>query len=214
MKAKSLLLSAISTLGISSVLMAQSISCSDFNVIGFSPDSLDASKYNFSVEFSASDTVFINYPYISTVLDCNGDTVATGSFNFFGQSGQTTFEYPVTLTGSLSCEPLSVIFVYSNDIFENDTCSLSFNVADLNSDFEEQKVFSLYPNPVVNSLTINSDHHSPDSVYKVFDHTGRIVLEGTIDAATIDVDMRSQPAGVYFIHIFDDFTHTFKFIKQ
>ena len=214
MKTKSFFLAVISMLGFSFATMAQSVSCSDFTVTGFSVDSLDSTKYNFSVEFSAPDTTFVNYPYISAVLDCNGDTVATGSFNFFGQVGQSTFEYPVTLTGSLSCLPLSVVFIYANDFLENDTCSLALNSVGLDNLLKNNETFSIFPNPVNTSLTIQNNQNSFVTNYIIFEHSGRKILEGIIDAETSIIELHNLPAGVYFISLGDNFSQTLKFIKQ
>lgn len=214
MKTKSFFLAVISMLGFSFATMAQSVSCSDFTVNGFSVDSLDSTKYNFSIEFSAPDTTFVNYPYISAVLDCNGDTVATGSFNFFGQFGQSTFEYPVTVTGSLSCLPLSVVFIYANNLLENDTCSLNFNSVGLNNSPEKDKGFSIFPNPVDNSLTVQNNQNSFATNYIIFEHSGRQILEGTIVSDATIIDLHNLPAGVYFMSLGDNFSQTLKFIKQ
>lgn len=169
---------------------------------------------NFSVEFSAPDTVFVNYPYISAVLDCNGDTVATGSFNFFGQLGQSTFEYPVTVTGSLACQPLSIVFIYANDFLENDTCSLALNSVGLINSLEKEETFSIFPNPVSNSLTIQNNQNQFVTNYFIFEHSGRKILEGTIDSETATINLNNLPAGVYFISLGENLSQTLKFIKQ
>lgn len=214
MKTKSFFLTICSLLGFSYAMMAQTVSCSDFTVTGFSMDSLDSTKYNFSVEFSAPDTVFVNYPYISAVLDCNGDTVATGSFNFFGQFGQSTFEYPVTVSGSLACQPLSIVFIYANDFLENDTCSLALNSVGLINSLEKEETFSIFPNPVINSLTIQNNQNQFVTNYFIFEHSGRKILEGKIDAETATINLNNLPAGVYFISLGENLSQTLKFIKQ
>jgi hypothetical protein len=214
MKTKSFFLAVISMLGFSFATMAQSVSCSDFTVTGFSMDSLDSTKYNFSIEFSAPDTTFVNYPYISAVLDCNGDTVATGSFNFFGQVGQSTFEYPVTVSGSLACQPLSIVFIYANDFLENDTCSLALNSVGLINSLEKEEVLSIFPNPVINNLTIQNNQNQFVTNYIILEHSGRKILEGTIDAETSTIDLHNLPAGVYFMSLGENLILTVKFMKQ
>ena len=126
MKTKTLIIIVFILLNYCSTLFAQSVNCSDFSVIGVNPDTLNPNGYIVSIQFNATSNVFINYHQVSAVLDCNGDTVATGGLSFFGQFGQTTNDYPVTVSGSLACEPLNVVFVYSEDNFNDDTCLLTF----------------------------------------------------------------------------------------
>lgn len=214
MKTKSFFLAVISMLGFSYAMMAQTVSCSDFIVTGFSMDSLDSTKYNFSIEFSAPDTTFVNYPYISAVLDCNGDTVATGSFNFFGQFGQSTFEYPVTVTGSLSCQPLSIVFIYANDFLENDTCSLTLNLAGLIDSPKYKEIFTVFPNPTTTNLTIQNNLDQIGTKYAFYAHSGKLIFEGTIDSETTNIDVSKLPAGIYFMRAGENLSQAIKIVKQ
>lgn len=107
-------------------LYSQTIDCSDFSILGFGPDTLTEGNFVLHVRMEGETTDFINYPFISVVLDCNGDTVATGNMNFFGQFGQSVQSYPVTGILSSACLPLTVEFVYGNANLENDTCRLDF----------------------------------------------------------------------------------------
>jgi hypothetical protein len=214
MKTKSFFFTLCTTLGFSSLLMAQTVSCSDFTVTGFSMDSLDSNKFNFSVEFSAPDTVFVNYPYISAVLDCNGDTVATGSFNFFGQFGQSTFEYPVTATGSLACLPLSVVFIYANDFLENDTCSLALSSVGLADGLKTGEAFAVYPNPTSTNVTIESTINQLGTNFSIYEYAGKLILKGTVETETTTVDLQDLPAGIYFMYIGENLSQSIKFVKQ
>lgn len=215
MKFKFYLFSLIAVFGIQTSSKAQSFSCVDFSIVGMYPDSLDSTMYNLSIEFSASANVFVNYPYVSAVLDCNGDTVATGGMFFFGQFGQTTSDYPVTVSGSLSCEPLTAVFVHLNDAFVNDTCSLSFGANAGVVDYKDLKnKFTLFPNPTSNQVNIQCDLSQLGSTYSLHDFTGKQLSEGKLSATSTLLDLSGFPQGVYFFRLGDQQECTLKVVKE
>jgi hypothetical protein len=105
---------------------AQTINCDSFTVIGLEPDTFDVNNTLIQIEMGGGDADFANYPYIPSITDCNGDTVATGGMFFFGQIGGTVSGYPVSAIGDDVCLPLTIEFIYGNDLFETDTCLLTF----------------------------------------------------------------------------------------
>ncbi|WP_294669465.1 T9SS type A sorting domain-containing protein [uncultured Fluviicola sp.] len=215
MKTKSLLLAVFTTIGFSCTCMAQSVSCADFTVLGINPDPFDPNVYNVSIQFSAPSTDHVNYPYVSAVLDCNGDTVATGGMSFFAQIGQTTNDYAVTLSGSLACEPLTAVFVYGVDAFDMDTCSLSFGTtAGLSDTYGTANAFSLFPNPVKSQVTIQTGIDESGTNYFAYDHTGKLMLTGRIDSENTAVDMSHLSRGIYLFRFGSDLKQTFKVVKE
>jgi len=106
---------------------AQPITCNNFSILGFGPDEFNSGNSLIHILLEGSEMDFINYPYISLITDCHGDTIATGSLNFFGQNGQTVQSYPVTGSIINSCLPITIEFVYGNTNFETDTCIISFS---------------------------------------------------------------------------------------
>jgi hypothetical protein len=209
------LLSLLVVFGIQTTSKAQSFSCADFSIVGMAPDSLDSTVYNVSIEFSAQANTFVNYPYVSAVLDCNGDTVATGGMFFFGQFGQTTSDYPVTLNGSLLCEPLSAVFVYLNDASVNDTCSLSFgsNVGVINQEDLNNK-FTIFPNPTSSQVNIQCDLSQIGSKYTLHDFTGKQLSDGKLTETSTLVDISGFPQGLYFFRVGDQVVNSFKLVKE
>jgi hypothetical protein len=215
MKMNPLLFLSSILLAFSNSANAQSFSCADFSIVGMVSDSLDSTVYNLSIEFSAPANTFVNYPYVSAVLDCNGDTVATGGMFFFGQFGQTTSDYPVTVSGSLSCEPFTAVFVYLNDAFVNDTCSLSFGAnAGVNHVEDYNSIFTIFPNPSSNQVNIACDLSQVGSKYSLHDASGKQLSEGKLTATSTLVDIRNFPEGVYFFRVGDQFVNSFKVIKE
>ncbi|MFM9006703.1 MAG: Kazal-type serine protease inhibitor domain-containing protein, partial [Flavobacteriales bacterium] len=50
------------------------------------------------IQFNGQPTEFINYPYVTSILDGSGQIVATGDMWVFGQIGGTSETYPLTST--------------------------------------------------------------------------------------------------------------------
>ena len=59
--------------------------------------------------------------------------------------------------------------------------------------------FSIYPNPVTNNLTVANNGLIDD--LKIFDIQGKIYLNFAPKAETINIDMSSFAAGVYFLRL-------------
>lgn len=119
---------AVLTIGLSmTIARAQTINCSDLSLLGFGLDPINPGNSLIHILLGGNSMDFITYPYITIVTDCSGDTIATGSINFFGHQGQTVQSYPVTGDITSSCLPISVEFVYGNTNFETDTCTLTLS---------------------------------------------------------------------------------------
>ncbi len=107
---------------------SSTISCSSFCVENISFDT--SGILNVSINFSGDFNNFINYPYVSQVLNQNGDVIASGELAYFGQVGGTTIPYSVS--NSIFSAPFppnfigSVIFNYDNNI-----CVLPYPCGDI-----------------------------------------------------------------------------------
>jgi hypothetical protein len=149
------------------------------------------------------------------VLDCNGDSVATGDIFIFGQVGQTTVAYPVTISGSLECEPLTVVFVYGDENLNNDTCLLTFGATSLvtKAPLLADK-FSIFPNPSNNHVNIQSTVSQIGTSYFIYDFTGKLMLTGKLISESTRIDMNRFSSGIYFIKMGDNALDTFKVVKE
>jgi hypothetical protein len=215
MKTKTLLITVFILFNYFSTLLGQSVNCSDFSVIGVNPDTLNPNGYIVTIQFNATSNIFVNYPHVSAVLDCNGDTVATGGLSFFGQFGQTTNDYPVTVSGSLACEPLKAVFVYSEDNFNNDTCLLTFGATSgISNASQIVGKFSIFPNPSINQVNIQTNLSQIGTSYLVYDHTGKLILTGKLVSESTTVDMSDFSNGMYFFKIGDNLGEIFKVVKE
>jgi len=107
---------------------SSTISCSSFCVENISFDT--SGILNVSINFSGDFNDWIMYPYVSQVLNQNGDVIASGELAYFGQEGGTTIPYSVS--NSIFSAPFppnfigSVIFNYDNNI-----CVLPYPCGDI-----------------------------------------------------------------------------------
>jgi hypothetical protein len=201
---KPILFVLITLLLINCRAVAQTFSCDNFSIISFQPDSLNPNDYQLAMHFSATINDFVGYPYVSSIIDCNSDTVATGNMFYFAQLGSTTQAYPVTIINpSPWCDPLTATFIFGNGpLNEADTCYFSFETTALH----EQTVnphFSVFPNPTSDKITI--DNLQADKLpFEVLNSYGAKVNQGVITPEQNELSLGNLSNGIYFIAIKDD----------
>ncbi len=190
----------ILTLGSS---FSQTFSCSDFSITNVYPDSINPGDYQLSIQCTAGSNDFVNYPFVSTVLDCNGDTVATGGLFYFGQFGQTTQDYPVTLTGNgdINCYPLTASFAINYDLGFTDTCQLTYGASGLDQQLNGHQSIRVSPNPASNLITLNASPNFIGKAYALCDALGKPVLTGIFSSESIPVDISHLARGMYLIKV-------------
>jgi spore coat protein H len=113
--------------------------------------------------------------------------------------------------------------VYSNYSFDNQSLSYTLswlenrlahldiyfgNILSVNS-IKISNRFSIYPNPAMNKIHINSVGELNDKNYKIFNSLGQLVSNGTIENQQIKIDILDK--GIYYI-IID--SKSFKLIKN
>lgn len=175
-------------------------SCFNLSLVGGYQDSIQQNSYWFSIQYQANTNNLINYPYISTVLNCEGDTLATGSMFYFGQLGQTTQDYPVSTNNALWCEPLSIEFIYGNELMVNDTCYFTFETANLNSFPSLKTPFVIFPNPLDNYLQILTNETYLNQPFEVLGFDGTLATRGTVESTVMNLSLASFKAGMYFFY--------------
>jgi hypothetical protein len=80
-------------------------------------------------------------------------------------------------------------------------------------EIDEAKDITLYPNPVTNTLTIQSNE--PILNYKVYDVLGRLLYESKPNSSTVKTDWSSRANGIYYISVSNENGKTTKkIIKQ
>ncbi|MCL9981102.1 MAG: T9SS type A sorting domain-containing protein [Bacteroidia bacterium] len=178
-------------------IQAQSISCSNFTVKYFGLDTVKATTMQMGIDFQANTDQMVDYPHVTLITDCNGDTVAVGQMYYFGQFGGTTQDYPVTLLKSNYCEPLKVTFVYSNG-GKTDTCYFFFGKS-ANKKEVSQNLFEVFPNPSTGKLTVKFKNHASNHELEIFDFLGRKVFFSIVSEDIAVLDLHRLPSGQYVL---------------
>lgn len=180
----------------------QTLSCSELSVVAYAPDSANPNVYQFTIQTQGTQSDFINYPFISSVLDCNGNLVGSGNLFWFGQFGQSVQQYPVNLSGpgSIDCYPLSVSFVYQDNMGMADTCQLllSSNTASIDPE-ETVAVPLIFPNPTSGKFTLSLGENHESSGFTLLDLSGKKVLSGKLNAPDTTIDVTDLWPGTYLI---------------
>ena len=190
--------------------LAQNISCADFSIVAINPSPGVAGEYMISILFAASSNSFVNYPYVSALLDSHGDTLAKGQLNYFGQIGGTTQDYPVSVTAGMIGATFTAIFIQNND-----TCLLSFPSASAIADVKTKKgLISIGPNPISNHITIDVDDDFMGEGYQVTNTMGQVVMNGKIYSKSTKIELGQVARGMYLFSIGGDKRNIFKIVKE
>jgi len=194
---------------------SQTSPCFNFQITGSYPDTLNPNNYQISINFNSDPNDIVNYPYVSAVLDCNGDTVATGGLFYFGQLGQTTQDYPVTIIDTTTwCEPLSAVFTGGfGPLSEVDTCILSFQSAALEDVSEEQHI-SIYPNPVSDFLHVSVSNDLIGKSYQIVNQFGQVIIKGQIQSLHEKIGIELISNGFYMMNFSHGLRKSYAIIKD
>jgi hypothetical protein len=216
MKATYRILFLILFLGLPYISISQTFFCSAFSITNVYPDSLNPGDYQLSIQCIAGPNEFVSYPFVPSVLDCNGDTVATGGLFYFGQLGQTTQDYPVTLTGNgdINCYPLTASFVINYDPGFTDTCQLTYGASGLDQQLNNNQSIRVSPNPASNLITLSASQNFIGKAYAICDALGKPVLTGTISSESIPVDVSKLASGMYLIKVEENVVNTDRLIIE
>lgn len=178
-------------------IYAQSISCNNFTVKRFSPDTVNAGAMQLGIEFQANVNQMVGYPHVSLITDCNGDSVAVGQMFYFGQLGGTSQDYPVTLLKSDYCEPLKATFIYLNES-KTDTCYFFFGKSANKKEFS-QNLFEVFPNPSTGKLTVKFKIHASNHELEIFDFLGRRIHSSNVSDETVILELTTLTPGQYVL---------------
>lgn len=168
---------------------------------------LDTVNNEMEVTLFSGDTNHINYPTIQ-VIDMNGDTVGNpaGNFYYFAQlQGTMTHEIPTTLTSLPN--PFYCTVLVTDNLWDT-TCVFQYPMTcPLNvQSHASRDVFSVYPNPARDVLTINMPGHTSGRVDLSLTNVLGEVFHGPVVAynGKIDLNVSDLAAGVYFVSVVVD----------
>ena len=188
--------------------------CDLLSLVSFNPDSLEANVYQISVRYDGIENEFIGGPIINTLVNCNGDIVGTGIPFWFGQAGQTTQEYPVTITGDISCGPLTAYFLYYDGVGETVICPLTINQlpTGINGQISKNQILC-FPNPAEDFVTLQVDAEWIGSLFQIIDISGKLVQTGSINSGQAALNLSKITPGIYFLKLQSDAASIVKIVK-
>ncbi len=158
-----------------------------------------AGKYHKRFKAISTNNTF-TMPRTVYVIEGVGSTLGAWNSIF------TDFE----ANSSLTCfsKPSNAVSVSNYTTFSaasNANCAIISSVPEL-----KQTLFSIYPNPVHNSITINNANTSSVTIYDMF---GKVVMEQNDVQGSVNV--QSLPVGVYLLNVRSaNKTYTSKFVKE
>lgn len=131
-------------------------------------------------------------------LDCDN--------NYAVISGATSQIYTATSNGNYAVEVSE---------FACPDTSACFSVTTIGWTNEANNIFTLYPNPVESSLTINVFSYSESIPFEIINSLGQHVYSGLISGASATINVEELPAGVYYVQVLDEEGKILqKFIKK
>ena len=180
----------------------QSVDCSSFCVENIWMDSLEEGILYVTIHFEGDSNDFINYPFVSEIVDINGNSVATGTLNFFGQIGNTSQDYPMSTDLDSIPEKFSAIVYFS---FDTVYCILPYPcMTSPVLNHPDASMIRIYPNPVISEINIKSDIYLEAATVKIFNADGRLV-EASMGHTGELVNIRADKLikGFYYVQVQD-----------
>jgi len=134
---------------------------------------------------------------------CGDDGQASGEMLEFPATPGTTYYIRVWSDGALP--PVSGRV--------EGTFNVTANAALSTDEFDNPAVFTYYPNPVKNTLTLNAQNNIED--VRMYNMLGQEVMNAQPQAVDSDIDMSSLETGTYFVQVtIASITKTVRVVKQ
>ena len=193
---------------------SQNFSCTDFVINTIQVDSLDPTAYQINIQFNAASSEFVNYPYVSVLMNCTGDTIGTGNLMYFGQFGQTSQDYPVNLNGPSGCFPYYAVLTYQNSLGADEYCLLPFYIVGLTDTHSIIPPVLLSPNPAETVVRIKVVDEMIGSTYRMYNSLGQQVHAGKFESTESVVDVSKLSSGYYTLEFDNSEKNRVKWIKE
>lgn len=132
--------------------------------------------------------------------DATITTVATGSGPFtydWDNDGTGDFDDTADLTG-LTAGTYTVVIMDANGCITTDSVTVGSQVGleDLSG-----VSFSIYPNPTTGEFQVNFESISDDLSFEIINSLGQVILSEQITSNILNVDIRGNESGVYFVKV-------------
>jgi hypothetical protein len=82
------------------------------------------------------------------------------------------------------------------------------------NEFNNSKLFSVYPNPAKHQINIKADASLINSAYSIYDYTGKLILSGKLTSENSSIELTNLAQGIYMLTIGDSNKQTFKLVRD
>ncbi|MDR6763379.1 hypothetical protein J2Y38_003600 [Flavobacterium sp. 2755] len=179
-------------------------------------DLIDLSKFDISTLIPTSSS----HSYVTKISEGNKVEFIFENINLpfddANNDGYIAFKIktkPTLQVGDSFTNEANIYFDYNFPILTNKATS-TFKTLGI-QDFEFSKYFTLYPNPVSNTLNVNSTQNIEIQSFEIFDILGQLVIAVPNAKSVSDIDVSRLKTGNYFIKVKSDKgSSAIKFIKK
>ncbi len=81
-------------------------------------------------------------------------------------------------------------------------------------EISQSNFFSVYPNPAQHVINVKADAKLLESVYIIYDNSGKVVLSGKINSQNTAIEIGDLSGGIYLFSVGENLKQTFKIIKE
>lgn len=175
-------------------------SCADISIASVTANEFDSTTTLINIQLEGSAADFMNYPMVTSVTDCNGNVIATGSLFYFGQFGQSVQGYPVSLINGPICFPITAEFIFGDMNLVNDTCQLTYagpvsaiGENDLNST-------NAFYNSSLREIQITSNNIN-GIPFELYNSTGQLMKSGIGLSSISRISLEGYSNGIYILQM-------------
>lgn len=188
---------------LSVTVSAQQVTCDQFCVIDIRYNLAFPEGLVVQIQFNSDTQQFINYPFVSAILNEAGDTVATGDIFYFGQFSNTTTDYPVMSVDSFPENFVGTV-VFRFD-FDTTVCYLPVpcktSAVNYHSSLSSASVV-INPNPVSDEAILKSSYDLTGANIEIISMTGQLVQHITgMPGNQMPLNFQRFSPGVYFLKV-------------
>jgi len=175
-------------------------SCADISISSVTANEFDSTTTLINIQLEGSAADFMNYPMVTSVTDCNGNVIATGSLFYFGQFGQSVQGYPVSLINGPICYPITAEFIFGDMNLVNDTCQLTYAGPVSAIGENELNSTNAFYNASLREIQITSNNFN-GIPYQLYNSTGQLVKSGICSSTISRIGLEGNSNGIYILQI-------------
>ena len=158
-----------------------------------------------------------------TVITYDGTTVKSYLNGVYIGSKNTTLNTTATTNINVGCRnnnsayflgKLDDIGVWNRALTQQEITNLYNGTSVGLNEFNNSKLFSVYPNPAKYQINIKVDASLLNSAYSIYDYTGKLILSGKLTSENTSIELTNLPQGIYMLSVGDNAKQTFKLVRD